>query len=267
MREIAFSQRNLTGLITTRANPEINQTLGFNSEYCNMKINANFNERVVIRPSDYKWQPSPMPNVERMMLDRIGDEVARATSIVKYGANSEFPRHTHVGGEEILVLEGIFADEFGEYPAGTYLRNPIGTSHTPKVGQDGATIMVKLCQFDDLDTQQVCLDTNKNFWQQGIVPGLQVMTLHQFEHEHVALVKWQPNTQFSQHRHWGGEEIFVISGTFHDEHGIYPSGTWIRSPHQSIHTPFTLDDGALIYVKTGHLMDDMSKFSALHEQS
>lgn len=218
-----------------------------------MRLNADFDQQVVIRPDDYHWQPSPMPGVERMMLDRIGDEVARATSLVRYAPNSTFSAHQHDGGEEILVLEGVFSDEHGDYPAGTYLRNPIGTGHTPSIGPEGATILVKLHQFDVEDKQQICIDTNSSTWRPGLVDGLSVMPLHQHKHEHVALVRWAPNTQFNPHRHWGGEEIYVIQGTFHDEHGSYPAGSWLRSPHLSLHTPFTREDGALIYVKTGHL--------------
>jgi anti-sigma factor ChrR (cupin superfamily) len=79
------------------------------------------------------------------------------------------------------------------------------------------------------------------------------MSLHEYGTEHVALVKWAPDTRFAAHTHWGGEEILVLEGVFHDEHGAYPAGSWIRSPHQSVHTPFTGDEGALIYVKVGHL--------------
>lgn len=216
-------------------------------------INADFDQRVVIRPTDYQWVDSPMPGVERMMLDRVGDEVARATSIVRYAPNSAFSPHIHNGGEEFLVLEGVFADEHQRYPKGSYVRNPIGTSHTPKIGKEGATIFVKLQQFDKNDSAQTVIDTQNNAWQQGLVDGLTVMPLHEFEGENVALVKWAPNTQFQPHKHWGGEEIFVIEGTFYDEHGAYPQGSWIRSPHLSQHTPFTKEDGALIYVKVGHL--------------
>jgi anti-sigma factor ChrR (cupin superfamily) len=217
------------------------------------RLNADFSQRIVIRPDDYRWIASPMPGVERMMLDRIGDEVARATSIVRYAPFSEFSAHTHSGGEEFFVLDGVFSDENGSYPKGSYVRNPIGTSHTPKIGKEGAIIFVKLQQFNAADTTQTVIDTHTTPWRQGLVDGLRVMPLHEFEGEHVALVKWAPNTQFSSHRHWGGEEIFVIEGTFHDEHGQYPKGTWIRSPHLSQHTPFTKEDGALIYVKVGHL--------------
>ena len=217
------------------------------------KINADFNQRVVVKPENYQWVASSMPGVDRVMLDRIGDEVARATSIVRYQPNSEFSSHTHGGGEEFIVLDGEFADEHGSYPKGSYIRNPIGTAHTPKIGDAGATIFVKLHQFDEQDTKAVLIDTASQAWQPGVAEGLQVMPLHQFETESIALVEWEPNTQFHAHQHWGGEEIFVLQGTFFDEYGEYPAGTWIRSPHLSQHTPYTKDDGALIYVKVGHL--------------
>lgn len=221
-----------------------------------MTLNANFAERVVIRPEAYRWVPSPTKGVDRMMLDRIGDELARASSLVRYSPNSSFPAHTHRGGEEFLVLEGIFGDEHGQYPAGTYARNPIGTSHSPCVGPEGATIFVKLHQFDARDTEQKIIRPSQTVWCPGLVEGLQVKSLHQFEAEQVALVKWAPNTVFDSHQHWGGEEIFVLEGTFYDEHGRYPKGSWLRSPHLSQHRPFTKADGALIYVKVGHLLGD-----------
>ncbi|WP_415897033.1 cupin domain-containing protein [Neptuniibacter sp. QD57_21] len=217
------------------------------------RINADFEQRVVILPEDYHWVDSPMAGVERMMLDRIGDESARATSIVRYAPFSEFSPHIHSGGEEFFVLEGVFSDEHQDYPQGSYVRNPIGTSHTPKIGKEGAIIFVKLQQFNEADKEQKAIDTTKEPWLQGLVDGLTVMPLHEFEGEHVALVKWAPNTQFNPHRHFGGEEILVLEGTFYDEHGIYPKGSWLRSPHLSEHHPYTKDDGALIYVKTGHL--------------
>ncbi|MEL7024202.1 MAG: cupin domain-containing protein [Pseudomonadota bacterium] len=218
-----------------------------------LRIHADFDQRAVVTPDRYKWVASPLPGVERMMLDRVGDEVARATSLVRYAPNSEFSPHTHGGGEEYFVLAGAFADEHGVYPKGHYVRNPIGTSHTPRIGDEGATIFVKLHQFEAADQSQFGIDTTSAEWQPGLVPGLSVLPLHSFERENVALVRWAPNTQFNPHQHWGGEEIFVIEGTFHDEHGSYPAGSWIRSPHLSKHTPFTKNDGALIYVKTGHL--------------
>jgi anti-sigma factor ChrR (cupin superfamily) len=216
-----------------------------------MRINADFSKRVVIRPDDYHWAASPAVGVERMMLDRVGDEVARATTIVKFAPGSQFDAHTHGGGEEFLVLEGVFSDETGDYPAGTYVRNPIGTSHTPHTDA-GCTILVKLHQFDAEDQHQFHIDTTKARFNPGLVDGLTVLPLHSAASENVALVRWAPGTRFNAHQHWGGEEIFVLEGIFQDEHGAYPKGTWIRSPHLSQHKPFS-DEGCLIYVKTGHL--------------
>ncbi|WP_427451122.1 cupin domain-containing protein [Litorimonas sp. WD9-15] len=218
-----------------------------------MNLNDDFSQRVVIDTNTLAWEPSPMAGVERRKLDRIGDEVARATTIVRYAPESYFSPHTHSGGEEILVLSGVFSDEHGDYPAGSYFRNPIGTSHKPH-SKEGCEIFVKLHQFDERDTEQFSIDTKKAQFMPGQVPGLSVFPLHSFEGESCALVRWAPGTHFAPHRHWGGEEILVLEGTFQDEMGDYPKGTWMRSPHLSQHNPFS-EEGCLIYVKTGHLPD------------
>lgn len=224
-----------------------------------MQINADFTQRVVVRPGDADWVPSPMAGVERRMLDRIGGEVARATSIVRYAPNSHFSAHSHGGGEEFLVLEGVFSDEHGDYPAGTYVRNPIGSRHTPH-SDAGCTIFVKLHQFDARDTEQKVVRTDQMAFAPGLVDGLTVLPLHQFEGEQVALVRWATGTRFNRHRHWGGEEILVVAGVFEDEHGAYPAGSWLRSPHGSVHTPFSRE-GCLIWVKTGHLGPQVERWA------
>ncbi|MBE9069132.1 cupin domain-containing protein [Leptolyngbya cf. ectocarpi LEGE 11479] len=216
-----------------------------------MKINADLTKRAVVHTNDLPWVESPMAGVQRRMLERDGEEVARATSIVRYAPGSYFSAHTHGGGEEFIVLDGIFSDEHGDFGPGTYVRNPVGSSHTPH-SKDGATILVKLRQMESEDQQQVTIDTHRSGWAPGLVPGLQVLPLHAYGTEQVALVKWAPETRFQQHRHWGGEEIFVLDGTFADEQGVYPQGTWLRNPPDSVHTPFS-ETGCLIYVKTGHL--------------
>ncbi len=194
-----------------------------------------------------------MPGVERMMLDRIGDEVARATSLVRYAPNSTFSPHVHGGGEEFLVLEGEFADEHQTYPVGSYVRNPIGTSHSPRVGAEGCVLFVKLHQFDKEDDTPVVTDTLNAEWPLQIAPGFDVMPLHEFKNEHVMMIRWAPNTPFKEHTHHGGEEVFVVEGCFSDEEGDYPAGTWLRNPDQSSHNAFTRDEGALLFLKAGHL--------------
>ena len=216
-----------------------------------MRINADFAKRAVVRPGDVEFVPSPLPGVERMMLDRIGDEVARATTIVRYAEGSYFDPHTHGGGEEFYVLDGVFSDEHGDYPAGTYVRNPIGSAHKPH-SDKGTTIFVKLHQFDAGDTDQKVIRTQEQDFLPGLVEGISVQPLHQYGDEHVALVRWAPGTRFPGHMHAGGEEILVLEGTFQDEFGDYPKGTWLRNPPGSVHNPFS-NEGTLLYVKTGHL--------------
>ncbi|NEO88037.1 MAG: cupin [Spirulina sp. SIO3F2] len=216
-----------------------------------MKLNADFQQRVVLNSENLPWRDSPMAGVQRRMLERDGEEVARATTIVRYAPGSAFSAHTHGGGEEFMVLDGVFSDEKGDYPAGTYVRNPVGSTHTPS-SADGCTILVKLHQMHPDDQDRVVIDTKNAEWHPGMVPGLEVMPLYTYKTENAALVKWAPGTQFQTHRHWGGEEIFVLEGIFADEQGIYPQGTWLRNPSGSVHTPFSTE-GCIIYVKTGHL--------------
>ncbi|MGB7503235.1 MAG: cupin domain-containing protein [Azonexus sp.] len=216
-----------------------------------MQINSDLSQRVVIDSNELPWSPSPMAGVERRMLDRVAAESGRATSLVRYAPETSFPMHGHPRGEEILVLSGTFSDGGGDYPAGSYLRSPPGSQHAP-FSTEGCVLFVKLDQFAPLDGGEVRFDTRQARWMPGLVTGLSVMPLHEFEGEHSALVRWAPGTIFNRHRHWGGEEILVLEGVFQDEHGTYPAGTWLRSPHLSEHKPFSTE-GCVIYVKTGHL--------------
>ena len=216
-----------------------------------MELHADLSQRALFDSNALDWTPSPMAGVERRMLDRHGEEVARATSLVRYAPGSRFERHSHGGGEEILVLEGTFSDEQGDYPAGTYLRNPVGSNHAPS-SEQGCTILVKLQQMHSADQQRLVIDTTNSTWVPGLVRGLEVLPLHAFGSEHVALVRWAPGTVFQPHGHPGGEEIFVLDGVFQDEHGSYPAGSWLRNPPGSVHRPWS-EAGCTIWVKTGHL--------------
>lgn len=213
-------------------------------------LNMNFSERLAININRLEWQSSPMPGVDRKRLAREDKESGHATSVVRYAPDSYFSEHFHPNGEEIFVLDGVFSDETGDYPAGSYIRNPPGSHHSP-FSQQGCTIFVKLEQFHSSDTETVRIDTQRTAWLQG-QGNLEVMPLHSFETQHTALVKWPAGERFMPHRHFGGEEILVISGVFKDEHGSYPSLSWIRSPHMSDHCPY-VEEETIILVKTGHL--------------
>jgi len=154
------------------------------------------------------------------------------------------------------VLEGTFSDDHGDHLTGSYLRNPPGSSHAP-FSVEGCLLLVTLWQFGPGDTETVRIDTRQKPWRQGLVPGLSVMPLHEHNGISTALVRWVPNTRFNTHRYPGGEEIFALEGMFQDEQGSYPRHSWLRSPAWSHHTPFTGEEGALIYVKVGHLGSPM----------
>jgi anti-sigma factor ChrR (cupin superfamily) len=217
-----------------------------------MNIHSDYSKRVVVNHHDMAWAPSPEPGIDRRMLDRIGNEVAKATSIVRYQPGSRFNEHLHEYGEEILVLDGVFSDETGDYPAGSYIMNPPGSSHAP-FSDLGCTLFVKLRHLGIDCQEREVVDTNTSEWFAGMVPGLTVMPLMR-QGMGSTLVRWAPQTFFNPHKHYGGEEIFVVDGVFEDEHGRYPAGSWIRSPHMSLHQPFS-KEGCTIFVKTGHLLD------------
>ncbi len=214
-------------------------------------INMNLSQKVIIDTNDEKWVESPSKKVLRIRLEREKEESGHATSIVTYKPGATFSAHKHPLGEEIYVLEGVFSDEYGDYPAGSYLRNPPDTSHSP-FSREGCTILVKLDQFQSDDLEPVNINTHDSKWYPGH-GGLRVMPLHSFELQSTALVKWPAGQKFLSHSHFGGEEIFVLSGCFKDEYGEYSKGTWIRSPHLSNHNPW-VDQETIIFVKTGHLI-------------
>ncbi len=213
-------------------------------------LNMNFDKRVVIDTHQQPWLASPHSGVWRKPLAREDAEKGHATSLVKFEPGASFSEHCHPLGEEIFVLSGTFSDHSGNYHAGSYFRNPEGFQHAP-FSKDGCVLLVKLHQFQTGDNEHVIIETNKATWLPGI-GGLKVMPLQSYLGESTALVKWPKGERFKPHQHFGGEEIFVISGKFNDEHGHYPQGTWIRSPHLSKHFPY-VEEETIILVKVGHL--------------
>jgi anti-sigma factor ChrR (cupin superfamily) len=217
-----------------------------------MDLNTDFSQRVLIHGDSVPWVPSPAANVDRRMLDRIGGEVARATSIVRYAPGSLFPPHTHGGGEEFIVLDGVFQDEHGDYPAGTYVRNPPTSRHQPASAK-GCTIFVKLWQFDPTDRTEV----NINMAEQVAVaalgrPGVAVIPLFRDLSETVSLETWSPGAEISADLP-GGAELLVLDGTCLESGESMRALTWLRIPVGSQIQAVAGDQGTRVWIKTGGL--------------
>lgn len=216
-----------------------------------MRIHADLTRRAAVRSNGLAWIASPLAGVERRMLDRDGEEVARATSIVRYAPGSCFSPHAHGGGEEFLVLEGVFSDEHGDYPAGFYVRNPVGSAHKPH-SEEGCVILVKLHQMDPEDQTYVRLDTRAAPWVKGALSGVTVQPLHLYRSERVGLVKLAPAARLARHTHPGGVEIFVVEGTLTAAGETWDEESWLRFPPGDVHD-LSSDRGCRLFVKVGHL--------------
>lgn len=217
-----------------------------------MEINADFEKRVVVHAAELPWVPSPMPGVERRMLDRIGGEVARATTIVRYAPESKFSSHVHTGGEEFIVLDGVFQDEHGDFPAGSYIRNPPGSSHTPG-SAPGCTIFVKLWQFDSADRTHVRTDMNAlDLVRVPDRAGVAIAPLFEDKRETVRLEQWDAGAEVGLELPEGGE-FLVLQGEFQEGSDILRTQSWLRVPKGGRLDARVGAGGARIWVKIRHL--------------
>lgn len=215
-----------------------------------MQLNSDFSRSVRIPNSEHRWIASPQTGVERVMLDRIGGEEARATSLVRYAKGSSFPKHTHPLGEEILVLDGTFSDDSGDYPAGWYLRNPPGSAHRPH-SVEGALIFVKLRQMHPAQTDSLRIDTNsQEGWQEH--DGYDVRELYRNCAEQVSMVRLKKDVPMPATMQ-GGAEILVVSGALREATQRHEARSWIRLPPGEPSHLYAESNGATVYLKTGHL--------------
>jgi len=228
-----------------------------------MKINANFKAFAGLNFDATKYISSPSYGVNRFMLDRIGSEKARCTTIVEYKPNSKFPEHEHIGGEEFLVLKGTFKDQFGEFPAGTYVRNPIGSVHSPWVDDDGCVIMVKLLQMAETGEGVTPMHVNFERDKGELTEFGSVLKMYQNDvtGEIVHMVRLNPDAVLpTDDLAEGGEELFVYDGSVKmGGNEEYVQWGWLRfPPGPSIDKRKTLtagQNGACVFRKTGHLTD------------
>ena len=217
-----------------------------------MEINTNFDERVAVHFDANPWVASPMAGVDRRMLDRIGSEVARATTIVRFAPGSHFSPHTHDGGEEFLVLDGVFQDEHGDFPVGSYLRNPPTTSHTPR-SDEGCTIFVKLWQFNLDDRTEVKLRPgDQDFKAAEENTAISRCLLHQDKDETVTIERWKAGSEIALHSP-DGLEALLLEGRFEEAGEGFQKHSWLRLPKGSSTLVKVGEEGARLWIKRHHL--------------
>lgn len=217
-------------------------------------INGDLTARVSVDTAAMDWTASPSRTVWRKRVHLVGPaESGQVTSVVRYDAGASFPAHDHPGGEEILVLDGVFSDEHGDWPAGTYLLNPEGFRHAP-FSRAGCELFVKLRQFPGRDRRHIALRTDALPWRPGGAPGIQTKPLYEQTGytDMMRLERWAAGTAPKASTYPGGAEIFVIDGVLCNECGEYGAGCWLRFPEGGGHAPEP-GPGCTLYVKTGGL--------------
>lgn len=217
-----------------------------------MRINDDLTQPIIVHGSRQEWIPSPAPGVERRMLFRIGEEKARATSIVRYAPGSSFAPHVHTGGEEFLVLEGTFQDEHGDYPVGTYVRNPPGTSHSP-AAKDGTTIFVRLRQFRTEDRAETVMRPGEGHRIDPRPGGESAIILFEDGHEEVRLEQWSTGADVTVENPEGLELLLVAGSFLVDGQSMAPMD-WSRLPSGMDLKACAGSNGATVWMKLGPLL-------------
>ena len=229
-------------------------------------INGDLSIRATVDTARMQWAPSPSRSVWRKRVHLVGPpECGQVTSVVRYEPHSSFPTHDHPGGEEIFVLDGIFSDEQGDWPAGTFLLNPEGFRHTP-FSEVGCVIFVKLRQFAGRERAHVVVATHELDWMQSPIPAVSEKRLYEQPgfSDQVVLERWSPDADLGMRTYPQGAEMFVLDGEFADEAGRYASGCWLRFPAGSAHRPHTTR-GCTLYVKRAGLRYLMSANEFAHD--
>lgn len=215
-------------------------------------INGDLTLRVAVDTEAMPWSPSPSGTVWRKRVHLVGPaESGQVTSVVRYEPRSTFHAHDHPDGEEILVLDGVFTDERGDWPAGTYLLNPEGFRHAPS-SRDGCVLFVKLRQFPGRTREHVATRTDALAWQPAARDGAEVRPLYSQQGfaDSMRLERWSPRARLGRVAYSQGAELFVLEGSFADEHGAYARGAWLRLPPGAAHSPTTAE-GCVLYIKEG----------------
>ena len=217
-------------------------------------INGDMSVRAMADTARMQWTPSPSGSIWRKRVHLVGPpESGQVTSVVRYEPHSRFPTHDHPDGEEIFVLDGVFSDEHGNWPAGTFLLNPEGFRHTP-FSELGCLLFVKLRQFPGRERRHIVIDTDRLTWEPSSIPAVACKSLYQQSgfSDLMRLERWAPQSDLGVISYEQGGELFVLEGEFADEAGAYSTGCWLRLPAGSMHHPRSAG-GCTLYIKRSGL--------------
>ncbi len=210
----------------------------------------------IVRARERAWAASPSPQVWRKRYHHSGrEEAGQVSSLVRYDPGAEFREHDHPDGEEILVLDGTFSDQRGDFPAGSYLLSGQGFRHRP-FSDVGCLLFVRLRQYPGSGRQSLAFDALSGPWESAGIPGVQRRQLYRSESypEEMWLTRVAPNTSVPVVELPDGEEIFVVSGGFEDEYGLFEAHDWLRFPPGGQHSPRSRQ-GCLLYVARNRLSE------------
>eukprot|EP00403_Amphidinium_massartii_P033824 CAMPEP_0178442452 /NCGR_PEP_ID=MMETSP0689_2-20121128/38172_1 /TAXON_ID=160604 /ORGANISM="Amphidinium massartii, Strain CS-259" /LENGTH=267 /DNA_ID=CAMNT_0020065999 /DNA_START=168 /DNA_END=971 /DNA_ORIENTATION=+ len=232
-------------------------------------LNADKSQSCLVNTDEIQWIETAANGVKRKMIERLGGEVARATTVVQFGANASFPEHEHEGGEEFIVLAGDWIDDWATQPKNTYVRNYIGSRHTPRMGPEGVTILVKLCQMSEKHpepehTQWDISEANPDWKECTDIKGRRLLHVFKSPNEEVRFERWMPGAQGTVPVPALGEEVFVLEGSFSDGMGEHRKWSWARNSGEvSEHVRKAGAEGCFLYVKSKHLKSPEVDLEAL----
>ena len=215
-------------------------------------VNGDMSRRVAVDTGSMPWEGSPSGSVFRKRLHRVGPvEAGEVTSLVRFSPDATFSEHEHPEGEEILVLEGTFSDQAGDWGPGSYLLNPHGSSHQP-FSHEGCLLWVKLRQYVGEARERLQINTEDLDWIATAEVGIEKKVLYKDSRfaDSSCLERWAAGVASALRRFPGGAEIFILEGELADDEGRYRSGWWLRLPPGAVFQPLT-EPGCTFYLKAG----------------
>ena len=218
-----------------------------------MNINDDIRKKVVVHPRNKQWTAEHSGMCETLYLDLVDKVKPVATKLVRISPSSILPPEMIGGGKEVLVLEGTYNDQRGEYPTGSYMRFPPGTKQEAFTDK-GCLLFVKTWQFEPTDRKRVNIDAfraemKRPRKRQGVV----LQQLYSDYREDVRIEHWERNHRLVIHQ-CNGLEVLLLSGEFFEPSASYKPLSWVRLPPGRPLKVVVGDQGVRVLIKESHLV-------------